>query len=155
MKVLDFLAEKVAECAMSHSQGNGGVMTAGVGVNLAYRSYFRAISEIVLGPAVAPALAFEQVIPSLIAKADALAARQGANDAEYIYAVFKLLHRVGASSAAGHASIMRIKDQWKHLRAKFKRHYNPHAHTHAAVATATAVNSNTSYDAVFTGSMYG
>jgi hypothetical protein len=110
-KILEFLAEKVGECVIA--QG---------GIKLTYRYYFRVISEMLMGPTVSISTVFDSVIPSLIDKADILAGRQGDNDPEYIYAVFKLLHRIGTISPGGHSCVMRIKDSWKSIRSKFLYH---------------------------------
>ena len=110
-KILEFLAEKVGESVMS----NGGI-------KLSYRYYFRVISEMLMGPTVNIPQVFDSVIPSLVDKADYLSGRQGENDPEYIYAVFKLLHRIGTISHGGHSCIMKIKESWKSIRSKYLYH---------------------------------
>jgi hypothetical protein len=102
------VAEKVVENVLSVT-----------GCNLAYRPYFRAISELLLGPAVDPALAFDVIIPVLVKKAEVLAVRQYPNDAEYIYSVLKLLNRIGLTTVKGHTCVLRIKDMWKNVHNKF------------------------------------
>lgn len=121
LKILEFVAEKVSECAMQ--QG---------GVSLAYRSYFKAVSELLLGPAVNIALAFEHVIPSLIHKAESLCVRQAQNDSEFIYSVLKLLHRLGCSDAKAHACVMRVRDLWRTLPNKFAQNKRMHQRTEHA-----------------------
>ena len=69
---------------------------------------------------------FETILPALVAKADALASRLGPNDAEFIYAVMKLLHRIGTSSTENHASVVRLREQYRSVKTKldkFKRQY--------------------------------
>jgi len=108
LKVLDFVVEKISEYAL-----NPG------GVYLSYRSYFRVLSELLLSGSIDILLAFDAVVPTLLQRAEALAVRQGVNDAEFIYSVFKLLHRIGMSSPQGHVCVMSCKDSWCHLRASF------------------------------------
>ena len=110
-KILEFLAEKVGESVMSSG-----------GIKLSYRYYFRVISEMLMGPTVNIPQVFDSVIPSLVDKADYLSGRQGENDPEYIYAVFKLLHRIGTTSHGGHSCIMKIKESWKSTRSKYLYH---------------------------------
>lgn len=47
------------------------------------------------------------------------AVRHGPTDAEFIYAVYKLLFKIGMSSPAGNILIIKNKDTWKRLRLKF------------------------------------
>ena len=110
LKLLDFVVEKASE----HVCAPGG---ASVG----YRPYFRLVSELLLSNAVDTALAFDAALPTLLARAEALVARGccAAFDAEVVYGVFKLLHRVGTASAEGHLCVMRCKSQWAGLRRVF------------------------------------
>ena len=55
-------------------------------------------------------------------QADSLAGRQGPNDADYVFSVLKLLHRVGTSGGKGHGCVMRVKESWKHIHSKFVKH---------------------------------
>jgi len=120
-KILEFLAEKVGECVIA--QG---------GIKLSYRYYFRVISEMLMGPTVNIPTVFDSVIPSLVDKADFLSGRQGENDPEYIYALFKLLHRIGTISPGGHSCVMRIKDSWKSIRSKFLYHRKQDTYTYSS-----------------------
>lgn len=108
LKVLDFVVEKISEFAL-----NPG------GVYLSYRAYFRVLSELLLSGSIDMQLAFDAVVPALLQRAEALVVRQGVNDAEFVYSVLKLLHRLGTCSAAGHACVMGCRDQWKNLRHTF------------------------------------
>ena len=45
---------------------------------------------------------FDSVVPSLLQRAEAIVGRQFANDSEFLYAVLKLLHRIGTRSVEGH-----------------------------------------------------
>ena len=45
---------------------------------------------------------FDSVVPSLLQRAEAIVGRQFANDSEFLYAVLKLLHRIGTRSEEGH-----------------------------------------------------
>ena len=56
-RVLTFLADKVADCAMQTT-----------GVDLAYRPYFRCISELLLSRALDSSFALDSVLPALLAK---------------------------------------------------------------------------------------
>ena len=56
-RVLTFLADKVADCAMQTT-----------GVDLAYRPYFRCISELFLSRALDSSFALDSVLPALLAK---------------------------------------------------------------------------------------
>ena len=105
------------------------------------RAYFRVLSELLLSGSIEMNLAFDAVMPAMLSRADALVVRQGINDAEFIYSVFKLLHRVGTSSASGHACVMRCRDQWKSLRLTFvayQRKASATAMQPAVYASATA-----------------
>lgn len=108
LKVLDFVVEKISELAL-----NPG------GVYLSYRAYFRVLSELLLSGSIDMQLAFDAVVPALLQRVEALVVRQGVNDAEFIYSVLKLLHRLGTCSASGHACVMGCRDQWKNLRQTF------------------------------------
>jgi hypothetical protein len=73
--------------------------------------------------------------------ADALASRQGQNDAEYVYAVMKLLHRLGTASADGHKNVQRVRDRWRAVKGKldqFRRTYGHMPRPQPTPATATA-----------------
>ena len=50
--------------------------------------------------------AFDSVVPSLLARADAIINRQCPSDSEYLYAVLKLLHRIGTRSSEGHRCVL-------------------------------------------------
>jgi hypothetical protein len=86
-------------------------------------------------------------------KADVLASRQCVNDAEYIYSVLKLLHRVGTSSEQGHQCVMRLKGAWMNIQKKFhankRRHSKPEPSTSAVTQatndTATIAYTTTAY----------
>ena len=52
-------------------------------------------------------------------QADFVAGRCGQNDAEFLFAVFKLLHRIGTGSTTGYHCVMKVKDLWRKLRQKF------------------------------------
>jgi len=123
LKLLDFVVEKISEYALAPG-----------GASLLYRPYFRVVSELLLSRAVDVSLAFDAALPTLLSRADALVARQAGNDAEFVYSVCKLLHRVGTASAEGHLCVMRCKEQWAGLRAAFVAH----AHSAAAATAATA-----------------
>ena len=56
-RILTFLADKVADCAMQTT-----------GVDLAYRPYFRCISELMLSKALDSTFALDSVLPALLAK---------------------------------------------------------------------------------------
>jgi len=51
----------------------------------------------------------------LLARAELAARRLGPNDAEFAYAVCKLLHRLGTLSIEGHALVMGYRDKWRRL----------------------------------------
>lgn len=106
-KILVFLCEKITDSGMSPT-----------GVNLAYRPFFRILSELLLSQAVDINLPFETVIPQLLQKADFLVCRQYINDSELVYSILKLLHRIGSASKTGHSCVMRIKHLWAPLHAK-------------------------------------
>jgi ubiquitin C-terminal hydrolase len=111
-RVVAFLAEKVSECAMQTT-----------GVDLAYRPYFRCVSELLLSRALGSdsSFAFDSVLPALLAKADVLVGRQCPNDADYVYAVMKLLHRLGTSGGDGHRHVLRLRELWKAVKVKAER----------------------------------
>jgi hypothetical protein len=48
---------------------------------------------------------FDSVVPSLLQRAEAIVGRQFANDSEFLYAVLKLLHRIGTRSVEGHRCV--------------------------------------------------
>jgi hypothetical protein len=96
-KILLFLTDKINDCTV--------IVT---GVDLSYRPYFRTCSEVLLGEFVDVGV-YESVLHSLLSTADALVSRQCPNDAEFLYAVMKLLHRIGTRSAEGHECVQRLK----------------------------------------------
>jgi hypothetical protein len=58
IKILEFMVEKIAECTMTKGD-----------INIEYRPYFKAISEIILDKSINDTqMAFIAVIPTLIAK---------------------------------------------------------------------------------------
>lgn len=80
------------------------------------------LSELLLSRSLDINLAFKATMPTLLARADAVAMRQSGwsqHDSEYLYSVFKLLHRIGTSSRDGHGCVMGCKDQWQYLRRRF------------------------------------
>ena len=131
LKICDFLCEKVLDCtsfkstvsmsensAVANAPNNSG-NTVEVFTSLSYRTYFRAISDIILGNAVDVVLVFNNVVPKLIEKANQLTFRQNRNDSEFIYAVNKLLFRIGISSQNGHSCVLHLKDSYKNLMQQF------------------------------------
>lgn len=105
-RIVDFLYEKIAD----HTGGT-------TGTNVAYRAFFRALSEVLLDTA--DISVFQSVLNKMTSKSQYLTQRNGMNDAEFVYAVSKLLHRLGTSSAEGNTVVMRVKEAWKDTAARF------------------------------------
>lgn len=82
-----------------------------------YRAYFRVLSEILLGSD--DVSVHQGVINKLANKAFHLSQRNSAGDAEFVYSTTKLLHRLGISSASGQASVLKVRDFWKDIGARF------------------------------------
>jgi ubiquitin C-terminal hydrolase len=96
-KILMFLTNKIKDCTV--------IVT---GVDLSYRPYFRTCSEVLLGDFIDVGV-YESVLHALLSTADAIVSRQCPNDAEFLYAVMKLLHRIGTRSVEGHQCVQRLK----------------------------------------------
>ena len=109
-RILIFLGDRISECVMCNT-----------GVDLSYRPYFRIMSELLLSAAVECPVGFDSVVPSLLQRADAIVGRQSANDSEFLYAVLKLLHRIGTRSLEGHKCVKRVKEQWRSIVLKWDK----------------------------------
>jgi hypothetical protein len=135
IKILEYFTEKLGDCCMV--SGNNGILPE-------YRLYFRAVSDILLGPAIDPVLVFDKIVPSLLDKATMLAERLHGKDPEFIYSVFKLLHRVGTSNESSHACVVSIRNMVRTTRTKF-------SHSVGKASQVTNANgASASSDAVMT-----
>ena len=70
--------------------------------------------------------------------------RQGPSDAEAVYSIFKLLHRVGTLSPEGRALVASCKEQWSALRPAFLARAAAGARGGQATAVATPLFSSLS-----------
>eukprot|EP00981_Chlorochromonas_danica_P000419 scaffold96_cov167-Ochromonas_danica.AAC.26 len=105
-RIIEFVFDKVGDLTSQPS-----------GTHPFYRAYFRVLSEILLG---SDDVSIHQgVINKLANKAFHLSQRNSAGDAEFVYSATKLLHRLGISSASGHASVLKVRDFWKDIGARF------------------------------------
>lgn len=48
-----------------------------------------------------------------------MSTRHGQNDAELVYAVCKLNHRLGTASAQGHQVVMKAREYWRDISLKY------------------------------------
>ena len=136
IKILEYFSEKLGDCCMVN--GTTGIMQE-------YRVYFRAVSDILLGPAIDPVLVFDKIIPSLLDKAMMLAERLHGKDPEFIYSVFKLLHRVGTSNESSHACVVSIRNMVRTTRNKFSLSVGKSTHlSNSTTASSDAVMTNAS-----------
>ncbi|RYH19528.1 hypothetical protein EON65_26005, partial [archaeon] len=91
-RIAEFLADKVVDLT---SQGS---------TNIAYRPVFRVLSDMLLN--MGSELANCQgVVSKIAAKSSQLAQRLSAGDAEFVYSVSKLLHRLATSSVEGFGAV--------------------------------------------------
>lgn len=58
------------------------------------------------------------MIADILFQAQHLAQRSASNDPEFVYAVCKLLHRIGTATPDGNAAVIRVRDAWKDLAVK-------------------------------------
>ncbi len=136
IKILEYFTEKLGDCCMVNGT---------TGITAEYRLYFRAVSDVLLGPAIDPVLVFDKIIPSLLDKSVMLAERLHGKDPEFIYSVFKLLHRVGTSNESSHACVVSIRNMVRTARNKFSLSVGKSTHlNNSTTASSDAVMTNAS-----------
>jgi hypothetical protein len=119
--VVEFLVEKVLECT-----------SASGGTSLQYRPYFKVVSDIMLNATLVEGNDLNGPVGKLMSKvlvdetlncwwlivnlqAFSLSARPGGSDAELIYAVCKLCHRIGTCSISGHVAVLQMREFWRDI----------------------------------------
>jgi hypothetical protein len=108
----------------------------------AYRPYFQVLTDLLLSAGDHLAATFETFASSLLQKADLAVNRHQAADADFLYSIFKLFHRIGSASDLGHKIVAKHRELWKKIRMKFssiKRVGPPQA----ATATTTTAHPTT------------
>jgi len=108
VKLVEYLLEKVLECTTSNA-----------GTALAYRPYFKVLSDLMLVTWIDDIGSYSPSLRKLAAKAYALSTRQLSNDAEFVYAVCKFLHRIGTSGTSGYATVMNVNDYWREIAVRY------------------------------------
>lgn len=99
LRLLDFIAEKILDCTSSVN-----------GTSLLYRPFFRVLSDLILDTLLMDIENYVQVLRKLVSAAYTVASRQQANDAEFVYATTKLLHRIGTTGPLGYTVVMQLYD---------------------------------------------
>lgn len=77
------------------------------------------LSELLLTTLLDDISQYAHVLRKLAAKGYTLSSRQLPNDAEFVYAVCKLLHRIGTTGANGYAVVMNVNDYWREIAIRY------------------------------------